>query len=110
MDDLAHCIGLDRDRFLRELERLQGVRHACVVIEGDWRHLTEGRYRSRLNPKSAANSIISWISKYRVPVMFVGSREAGESFTKNFLFLTAKSEMERLRKFQEVLESREGAE
>jgi len=107
VDDLAHCIGQDRDRFIRELERLQSFRHVALVVEGDWRHLTEGQYRSRLNPKSAANSIISWISKYRVPVVFVGDREAGQDFVKNFLYLTARAEWERLSQFSEAVEGRE---
>ena len=103
VDDLAHCIGQDRDRFVRELERLQGIRHACIVVEGDWRHLTEGHYRSRLNPKSAANSITSWISKFGIPIVFVGDREAGESFVRNFLYLTARAEFERLNQFQKAM-------
>lgn len=98
--DLIGCMtGEGRLRFLRELERLQGIRHAAVVVEGSWQHLVEGQYRSNLNPKSATNSVTSWISKFSVPFAFVGSREDGESFTRNFLYLTAKAEWERLQQF-----------
>ncbi len=108
VDDLVQCIGPERERFLRELERLQAYSHCCVVVEGDWQQLTEGQYRSRLNPKSAANSVTSWMSKYGVPFAFVGNREAGESFTRNFLFLTARAEWQRLQDLQQAMDGQGG--
>ena len=103
--DLIGCMtGEGRERFTRELERLQAFRHVAIVVEGDWMTLVNGGYRSKLNPKSATNSVTSWISKYAVPFVFVGDREAGQDFVRNFLFLTAKAEMLRLEAFRKSLD------
>ena len=38
--DLFGTIGAGRDRFVRELERLDAMPYAAVVVEGDWREVT----------------------------------------------------------------------
>ncbi len=78
MDDLAHCLGQDRQRFVRELERSKALDAFCVVVEGSWEDLAAGQYRSRLDPHSAAQSVLSFTARLGIPFLFMGSRAAAE--------------------------------
>lgn len=85
LSDLVACLGRERERFERELQRAQGLDAFCVVVEASWRELAQGAYRSRLNPHSACQSIAAFMARYRLPFLFAGTRVAAEYVTWSFL-------------------------
>lgn len=85
LSDLISCLTHDRDRFTRELERLRGFEAAAVVVEAKYSDIEKGRYRSRMTPAAATQSIISIMVNYRLPFFFAGTRSAGEQFTLDFI-------------------------
>lgn len=85
LSDLLGCLTHDRDRFTRELERLRGYQTAALLIEARLETIQAGKYRSRMNPGAAVQSIISIMERYRLPVFFAPDRKAGERFIYDFL-------------------------
>lgn len=85
LGDLIHCLAQDRPRFVRELERARGMDAFMVVVEAPWSDLATGNYRSRLDPHSACQSVLSFMARHRVPFFFAGSRAAGEYAVWSFL-------------------------
>lgn len=85
LGDLIGCLTHDRDRFTRELERLRGYDTAALLIEARLETIQAGKYRSRMKPDAAVQSIISIMEHYRLPVFFAADRTAGESFVFDFL-------------------------
>ena len=83
--DLVQCLGRERERFERELARGAALDAFAVVVEASWADLAEGRYRSRLNPHAACQSVAAFMGRYRVPFLFAGSRTAAEYVTWSFL-------------------------
>lgn len=77
LDDLIGSITHDRDRFMREVQRGRGLRLFAVVCEGSWLDLQAGRYRSRMNPQSAMQTVIS-LCAAGTQVIMAGSRERAE--------------------------------
>ena len=73
--DLASCMTIGRDRFCRELERMREFESAAVIVEQPLNTITNGNYRSNLNPVSFEQSILSFIIKYRVPFLFGKNRK-----------------------------------
>jgi ERCC4-type nuclease len=63
--DLVQTIFHGRRRFVRELERMQEMMCACVLVEGDWlavmRH-THGNTQG--NPKSVDASMMAWSIRF----------------------------------------------
>ena len=57
LDDLLSCVGRERDRFRRELKRLQAYRFRCLVIETDYSALERGEWRSKIQPASVLGSL-----------------------------------------------------
>ena len=85
LGDLVRCLGRDRARFERELQRGASLDAFCVVIESAWKELAAGQYRSRLNPHAACQSVLAFSGRYRVPFLFAGSRAGAEYATWGFL-------------------------
>lgn len=85
LNDLMGCLSSGRDRFKRELQRLSGYQSAVIVVESPFSSVTKGSYRSKLNPASATQSIISMMGEYRIQFWFAESRESAEAFTFDWL-------------------------
>ena len=85
LSDLVGCLTTERKRFTRELERLRGYDSAAIVVEAAFSELEAGRYRSRLDPANAVQSIVSMMQAYRMPFFFAENRPKAERFIFDFL-------------------------
>lgn len=85
LPDLVACLGRDRARFERELQRALALDAFCVIVEASWADIAQGAYQSKLHPHAACQSVLAFSSRYRVQFLFVGSRDAGEYAAWGFL-------------------------
>lgn len=85
LPDLVACLGRERERFERELQRAAGLDCFCVVIEAGFTELARGQYQGRLNAHSACQSIAAFTARLGIPFHFAGSRAAAEYFTYSLL-------------------------
>lgn len=85
LPDLVACLGRERERFERELERLRGFESAAVVVESPLSALAHGEYRSALNPTAAYESVVAFMCRYRLTFYFAQDRRGAERFTFSFL-------------------------
>lgn len=78
--DLFGTIGQGRDRFERELERLNAMDFAAVVVEAQWSEVFDDPPRhSRLTPKTVFRSVNAWEQRYpRVHWHFLPGRDFAE--------------------------------
>jgi DNA excision repair protein ERCC-4 len=81
--DLYHTLGQGRERFERELARLNDMKSARVVVEAEWSEIINAPpARSKLSPKSVYRSIIAWMERYpRVHWLPVPGRQFAEVTT-----------------------------
>ena len=78
LPDLVACLGRERERFERELQRAAALDAFAVVVEASWAELAAGNYRSQLNSHAACQSVLAFSCRYRVPFLFAGSRAGAE--------------------------------
>ncbi|MCZ6652966.1 MAG: ERCC4 domain-containing protein [Planctomycetota bacterium] len=90
LSDLLACVGIHRDRFKRELQRLRAYRFRCLVVEANYADLERGEWRSKIQPASVLGSLAAWQAQFSLPVMLVGTREAGARFCERFLYQAAR--------------------
>ena len=90
LDDLLACIGRDRDRFKRELQRLRAYRFRLLVIESDAATLEAGRWRSSLQPAHVLGSLAAWCAQYELPVWLAGDHDGAGRFVERFLYQAAR--------------------
>ena len=108
LPDLVACLSHERGRFKRELERGKQLDAFAVVVEASWEDLAHGRYRSKLNPHSACQSVLSFSARLGIPFLFAGSRAGAEYATAGFLRQYLKGCRERLKAIEKA--AQEGAE
>lgn len=78
--DLYGTLGKGRERFERELARLDRMDAACVIVEACWHEIIEcPPVHSRLSPRSVYRSILAWSQRFpRVHWWTVADRAMGE--------------------------------
>ena len=98
LDDLLGCLmGSGRERFERELARASGLGCFAVVVEASFQDMAEGRYRSRMKPHAALQSVLAFQVRYGCPFIWCGSRAGAEYATFHFLRHYLREAQERLR-------------
>lgn len=85
LPDFVACLGRERERFQRELQRAAALDAFAVVIEGTWEQLAQGQYRSRINPHAACQSVCAFTARLGTPFLFAGTRAAAEYLTHSLL-------------------------
>jgi len=86
LNDLIGCLmGENRDRFERELYRGRHFDLFAVVVEATLADVSQARYRSKMKPQAALQSIITFQVRYRVPFIWAGNRGGAEYVTYSML-------------------------
>ena len=85
LGDFYTCVGRERARFERELERLAAMAYGAVVIETSLSEICHGTEFSRVHPMSAIGSIIAWSVKHRLPFFFAENRQRCRSMVYHLL-------------------------
>lgn len=87
LNDLFGTIGQARDRFERELARLNEMDVALVVFEADWLTVFQEPPKfSKLEPKIVFRSVLAWVQRYpRVHWFPAPDRAFAEATTFRFL-------------------------
>lgn len=65
LEDFLRCVGTDRDRFEKQLTRLNNLERGYVVVEADWSRILEKHEYSKVPPQSILGSIFAW--QHRLP-------------------------------------------
>jgi DNA excision repair protein ERCC-4 len=86
-EDLFNTLGQGRDRFEREIARLNEMEFAAVVVEAEWAEIfADPPARSMLLPKTILASVAAWQQRFpRVHWWFVPGRDVGEAVTLKIL-------------------------
>ena len=85
INDLIGSLSVGRERFEKEIQKGSQLPYFSLVIEANLSDLVNGKYRSRMLPASAVQTLLSWSVKYRLPVFFAESRQHGEKITLSLL-------------------------
>jgi DNA excision repair protein ERCC-4 len=85
LDDFVNTVIRGRERFRRELERLQSYEAACVVVEADMNDVIAGHYHSGVHPASILGALSSILVDYGIPVFFCSNRQVACQFTECYL-------------------------
>ncbi len=95
LPDLVGCVGVERERFERELVRLRAYPCRAVVVEATWAELQAGEWRSKVTPASAIGSVLAWVSD-GIPFLFVGNHEEAGRAVARLMFVAARREWRKL--------------
>ena len=83
--DAYSSLGKDRPRLKREFERLSEYDYAAMVIEASLSDFLRPPGFSRMVPRAAINTLVSWSVKYGVHVFFADDRHLARALTYRIL-------------------------
>jgi DNA excision repair protein ERCC-4 len=99
--DLLSCMGVGRERFVQELERLQELEYSAVVVECDFPDLLCGMHGG-INPKSVAGTLAAWSQRFPGTHWFMmPDRRWAEKWTYKLLDRFHRDTVENKRPFAE---------
>lgn len=88
-EDMLACIGRERDRFDREIQRLLAYPVRAIVVEAGWQFFERGDWRGNVTPNAAIGSLLGWITA-GVPIVMCYDHERAGRFVSRMLFIAAK--------------------
>lgn len=79
MDEICQCFCQGRGRFQREFERAKecGAKIYLLVENGSFEQIYQGKYRSKMNPKSLMASVLAWAARYRTQIIMCTPKITG---------------------------------
>ena len=87
--DLITCVGQERGRFDREIQRLLAYPVRAVVVEATWAELELANWRGKVTASAATGSVLGWIAA-GVPFLFTGTRQGASKAVTRLLFIAAR--------------------
>ncbi len=84
-EDAYASLGAGRARFEKELTRLSEYDYSAIVIESTLTNFLQAPAFTRMKPKAAINSLISWSVKYGVHIFFASDRRHAKAVTYRIL-------------------------
>jgi len=84
-EDAYSSLGAGRARFERELMRLSKYDYSAIVIESNLVDFLQAPAFTRMNPKAAINSLVSWSVKYKVFIYFASDRRLARALVYRIL-------------------------
>lgn len=95
LDELAMCLGRDRERFEREMQRAADhkARIYLLIEDATWEGLLHHRYRSKLHPNAFFASLTAWMIRYNLNVVFCKAGTSGK-LIKEILYRDLKERLE----------------
>lgn len=86
LPDLLGSLGNDRDRFMREIQRMRSFEYAGLVVESSMQTIANGNWRSEIKPASVMGSLQAFSAKYGVHVFLADNRELAARTVEGLLF------------------------
>jgi DNA excision repair protein ERCC-4 len=98
LSDLLGCVGVSRERFDREVQRLLAYPARALVVESSWVDIEAGEWRSKITPAAVIGSLLGWVA-LGLPVIMAGDHHRAGRYVSRLLFTTARRRWREARTF-----------
>ena len=102
LPDLIMCVGQERERFEKEIQRLLSYETRAIIVEGSWLEIETGHWRGKVSSKAAMGSVLSWIAR-GIPILMAGNRDRAARMCGHLLFLAARKRWRELQSFNDAV-------
>jgi ERCC4-type nuclease len=89
LPDLLACVGKERGRFEREVQRLLAFPVRALVVQSSWAEIEMGQWRTKVTPQSVTGSLLGWMAA-GLPVLMAGDHARAGRHVSKLLFLAAR--------------------
>lgn len=85
ISDLYLSLGKNKERFMREVDRMQEIPYRFIVIDGTLDETMKGNRFSKLTSKYISSFLFKLQLIYGIHVLFLGKGEKGREFVRELL-------------------------
>lgn len=96
LDDLLSCVGRDRERFDREVQRMLAYQVRVLIVEATWQDIELGNWRSQVKPEAAIGSLLGWQAS-GLSIHMVGDHQRAGTHVARLLYTVARRRYRELR-------------
>ena len=89
LPDLIACVGRERDRFDREVQRLLAYPVRLLIVESTWQEIEAGQWRGKVSSNQAIGSLLGWQAS-GLAVHLAGDAERAGKHAARILYTVAK--------------------
>jgi ERCC4-type nuclease len=89
LPDLVGCVGGQRRRFDREVQRLLAYPVRLLVVEATWQQVEAGEWRGKIGPQTVISSLLGWMAA-GLPVLLAGDHAQAGTCVARLLYLAAR--------------------
>jgi DNA excision repair protein ERCC-4 len=89
LEDLVACVGRDRERFDREVQRLLAFPVRVLVVESTWAEIENGGWRGKIVPEQVIGSLLGWQAQ-GLSIHLAGTHERAGRHVARLLFTIAR--------------------
>ena len=99
LDEMAMCFTRGRERFTREIQRasMNSAKVYLLIEGGSWEGILNHRYKSRFHPEAFKASLMAFMVRYDMDVIFCRAGTSGE-IIKGILYRNMKERLEEVNK------------
>ena len=103
LDDLLGCVGCDRERFDREVQRMLSYPVRVLLVESSWQEIEHPQWRSKLTSDQVIGSLLGWQAS-GISIHMAGDHERAGRHAARLLFTVARRRYAELRTFSLAME------
>lgn len=96
LPDLLGCVGRERERFQREVDRLLAYPVRVLVVESSWGEIDLGQWRGSVTPQQAIGSLLGWQAS-GLSIHMAGDHHRAGQHVARLLYTVAKRRYRELR-------------
>lgn len=104
LTDLLGCVGRERERFQREVDRLLAYPVRVLVVESSWGQIDLGQWRGSVTPQQAIGSLLGWQAS-GLSIHMAGDHHRAGQHVARLLYTVAKRRYRELRALIEEVQT-----
>lgn len=98
LTEIAGNLTRERERFRAEFNRAceHGISLYILIERSSWENAYAGAYRSKMKPQSLIASLLTWMARYRCPILLCERSDTGGKLIRDILHYEMREHLERM--------------
>ncbi|MHC4405410.1 MAG: ERCC4 domain-containing protein [Planctomycetota bacterium] len=89
LPDLLACVGTERARFEKQVQRLLAYPVRALAVEASWSDIEAGQWASKVTPQAALGSLLGWVTS-GLPVIMGSDHTRCGRYVARLLYTAAR--------------------
>ena len=98
LSEIAGNFCRERERFRAEFNRARDaeIRLIILIEQSSWESAYSGAYRSQMRPQSLIASLLTWMARYKCPILMCNRSDTGGKLIRDVLRYEMREALERM--------------